>query len=186
MTSRPQLLRLAVEGMAGAGWYADALAAIDDLCQARGWDTRRFVATLAVLSPQVSVLQNLQLTHDWWHYRQEPNVIRSVRVGFDHLREQDYCLSAIRGPKTRAFADALLGDPEALVLDTHMGQALKVDASRLGGKAVRAEARKRLSWVGRHTGLSVRDCQAAIWTGQRARGGWQHSTIRGAIERVTA
>lgn len=177
MIPKQKLLQIASRGWDGRDWYAEGLANIDSHCTPRGWDTRKFVTTLAVLSPQVSVPQNVALAVKWWARGTPPNVIRSVRVGFNRLRRAGYCVSAIRGPKTRRFAEALLGDSDAVVLDTHMGAVLGVPAAKLGNKSVREEAGRRIRWVARQLDVSPRDAQALIWTRQRELAGYQYSAI---------
>ncbi len=176
MTSKKKLLQLAARGWEGHNWYRQALTNIDEYCWDRGWDTQKFVAALAVLSPQVSVQQNIKLTIA--HFRGEPIIIpRSVDVGLTRLVDADYRLSAIRGPKTSRFARAILGDIDVVTLDTHMGYALGVPATKLRNKGIQAEADKRIGWVANMLGVFPRDAQAMIWTTQREIAGYQYSDI---------
>jgi hypothetical protein len=177
MTSKQKILQLAIEGSYGKLWYPEALADIDLTCCNHGWDTIKFVVALAVLSPQVSVRQNIKLTLLWFLYGIYPRVLPSVAASFDRAKDSQFALSSIRGPKTRRFAHALLGDEDAVVLDTHMGHALNVPAAKLRNKSVQTEAEKRIGWVARTLGWSPAQVQAAVWTAQRARAGYYYSSI---------
>lgn len=177
MTPKQHLLNLAAHGLNGAHWYTDATRDIEQHCRDRGVDTRKFIHTLAVLSPKVDVATNVRWTVGFWFFQLEPILVRSVRTSFDRLRASDFMRSAIKGPKTGRFADALLGDTNAVVLDTHMGYALNVPAEKLRNKSVQTEAEKRIGWVAKQLGITPRDTQAAIWTRQRELAGYAYSSI---------
>lgn len=167
MTTKEKLLQLAAPFLNQSDWYQTAYQSIVSSCAEFGVDPQAFTLTLAVLSPRVSVQQNVRLAVGWHMFETEPTVMRSVRTSFEWLVGSGYRRASIRGPKTGAFADALLGDPEAVVLDVHMGYVLNVPHSKLGGKAILAEASKRIRWVARRLGATPREAQAALWCAQR-------------------
>jgi hypothetical protein len=171
MTSKEKLFDLALEGFEGRHWYSVAAKSISDYCATRKCDPEVFIKSLAVLSPQISVEQNIKLAIASVVCNEEPNVVRSVRVGYERLRDSGYMLAAIKGPKTSRFARALLGDPTAVTLDTHMGYALNVPATKLKNKSIQAEAEKRIVWVANRLRITPAQTQAAIWCGQRKRAG---------------
>lgn len=183
MTSKQKLLQLAVKGTDYRDWYPRMTEHIHAVCSEEGVCPQQFIYSLAVLSPQVSVMQNFILAFGWWLCDEEPNVVRSVGVSFSRLRDSGYVRSAIRGPKTGRFADALMGDPDACVLDTHMGYALHVPATQLKNKGIQAEAEKRIGWVAYQLGWCMADTQAAIWAAQRHRAG--HSPVYPTYEDLT-
>jgi len=71
---------------------------------------------------------------------------------------------AVTGPKTGPFHRAVLGDPDALVLDVWISRALGVPQEALTRKDVRAKAVARFGAVARSLGWSVAETQAAVWT----------------------
>lgn len=185
MTSKEKLLQLAAEGAAGKDWYRVANTVINEFCYDRDICPEKFVKILAVTSPQVSVQQNLHLAVGIAKFQYEPKLMQSIQTSLDRLRDAGFALSAIKGPKTSRFARALLGDGDAVVLDTHMGYALKVGAGKLKNKSVQAEAEKRIKWVAKQLGWEPAQAQAAIWMAQRARAGYADSYItRAVIERA--
>lgn len=183
MTSKQKLLQLAVSGQHGRHWYSEATRSISEFCEEfydlKGdfQDPEVFTKVLAVLSPQVSVKQNINLTVAHLFFDEEPKVVSSVRTSLRRLEESGYQISAIKGPKTSRFARALLGDSEAVVLDVHMGYALNVETTKLKNKGIQAEAERRVRWVARNLDWSPCETQAAIWTAQRDRAGYTYSGI---------
>jgi hypothetical protein len=76
----------------------------------------------------------------------------SLHLGFD----------ALRGPKTNAFARAIAGDQNAVVIDIWMMRAAKMekDSPTKGQYAELSQAVKRVS---AQYEMSPRTCQALIW-----------------------
>jgi hypothetical protein len=69
----------------------------------------------------------------------------------------------IRGPKTSAFAEALKGDEEAMVLDVWMARCLQVDHRAVANKGTREEAYRRIVKAARELEWSPAETQAACW-----------------------
>ena len=124
---------------------------------------------LAVLSPQISVEMNVRyMLYAMMTGNTPDGLARTIRLSYEHyLRTGE-----IRGPKTKRFNAAIMGDQDAVVLDAHMGYALNVPATKLRNKAIQVEAEKRVGWAANLLGRCPRDTQAMIWSGQRARSGW--------------
>ena len=164
----PGLSTLAREGEAGRSWYAVAGASVRAYAAEVGADPSFVAGVLAVTSPRVHVRWNaIYADHYIRTGTEHPRLMASVRAALRHY----VATGEIRGPKTRAFRDALLGDPDAVVVDVWTGRALgALDEGRLEGKRYDAaadrirRAAKRLRWTPAET-------QAAIWTGARARFG---------------
>lgn len=176
MTSRIKLLELAVRGEDGRDWYTTTLNNIDRVCQQKGWDTNKFIAVLAVTSPQVTVLQNMTTTLRFMEWGTSPKGVPSVLTSFKRLEEANFLIAAIKGPKTSRFAKALQGDHDQVVLDVHMAYALKVPPTKVRNKGVQEEAEKRIGWVAKQLGWTPAQAQAAIWTAQRRSAGYASTT----------
>lgn len=188
MTSTKKLIEFAKQRAvepAHRSWYAEAaintqtfLAEYAPLClRPGGPQIEEFFAVLAVLSPRVSVAQNIRRAVRAYMLGVRPRTTKSVLTSFTRLWDSGFDPDAIKGPKTRPFYDALLGDPDALVLDVHMGYILGVPQQKLRNLSVVREARRRLKRVGKEIGLSVRDTQAHLWGVQRYVAGYQPAGI---------
>lgn len=160
MKSADALAALAVEGGSGRYWYQHAEDQIRRASDMIGVEPERFAGVLACLSPRVSVLRNVRLTLRYLQTGEHgPGVMRCVRESVAHYE----ATGEIRGPKTRPFAYAVLGDPDAVVLDVWMAKALGVPQARLSSKRVHAKASDRVRSAARTVGYTPAQCQAAVW-----------------------
>jgi hypothetical protein len=89
------------------------------------------------------------------------DVMSGIRVAVEHYEST----GEIRGPKCRAFADAIMGDEDSVVLDTWMGVAFGVDSKRFDAKTLRIECERRIRSVATRQGATPAQAQAAIWAG---------------------
>jgi hypothetical protein len=96
-------------------------------------------------------------------------MLPSVKIALAHYE----LTGQIRGPKTSAFARALQGDRRAVVVDVWIARALRIPEEDLSSRRVYAHAARRIRGAAAHSGLPVRDAQAAIWTAVRARFGFR-------------
>lgn len=138
-------------------------AQIDALCSQRHWDPAVFTAVFAITSPRVSVLQNWRLAVQYMATRSTTGMMGSTIQALYKWEK----FRRIDGPKTYAFYQALLGDPNALVLDVWMARALQVEHKHVTNKGPAATAKRRVGHVARHFGWSIAETQAAIWRGIR-------------------
>ncbi len=148
-----------------AVWYSDAERTARDIADIIGRHTDAGAAILAAYSPQTSWADNvrrayrfaLHAEHDpvFWPggLLATPEVLRAcVERGAD----------ALSGPKVSAFARAIAGDSEAVVIDLWMARAarLRTDSPTTAQYRVLAEA---VRVVARQEGLTPRTAQALIW-----------------------
>jgi cobalamin biosynthesis protein CbiD len=115
---------------------------------------------LALFSPRVSVKRSVNFTKHYistGEYRHD--VVRSVRAAVDHWSKT----GEIRGPKTSAFRNAMLGDLNAVVLDVWMAKFFKVDQKVFGTKSGYRLFSERLCRIADALGVSPRDAQATVW-----------------------
>lgn len=153
----------------GEDWYTRATLAI----RAKyGPDADLFCDLLAATSPQSDVRMNVRLAEDAydrhrrgakqkpWIPSHGPNIARALKG------------EELSGPKVRAFARALKGDPRAVVVDTWMLRAagygapskLKRPASfRIVHRAIELTT-EAVAW----SGLTAPQVQAVIWFAYRA------------------
>ena len=76
----------------------------------------------------------------------------SLHLGFD----------ALKGPKTNAFARAIAGDQNAVVVDVWMMRAAGCDNDN-PNKSQYAEISQAIKQTARHFGMTPRSMQALIW-----------------------
>jgi hypothetical protein len=166
---------LAIEGLARLGydgrhWYEDGRKQIEYVCNAEGWDRRDFTAILAVTSPRCVVRRNIRLTLHWMKFGKLPvGTMKSITRACVNWRDSN----AISGPKVSVFFDALYGNDDCIVWDTHMFRAFAgKDNFR---KKELAKAESILRAVAVTLDLTPCQCQAAVWAGWRQLEGWNRS-----------
>jgi hypothetical protein len=161
----------AIRGADFRRWYTDGVPYLRAMADGLGCSVELLADILAITSPQCPVARNFAIARDYIRRRAELATldgaaiaralrhIPSVGAGLAHYERT----GEIRGRKTGPFARALLGDPDALVLDTWMAKALGVTQAKLFTKAVYGKASTRIATVARRMGWTVAETQAAIW-----------------------
>jgi len=143
-----------------AVWYHEAQEVAEDVAENLGASLEIGASIVAAFSPRerwasnvakslafsmgkpVSGLQN--------NYRMAE---RSLELGFD----------ALNGQKTNAFARAIAGDPNAIVIDVWMIRAAGMDASKGVNKTQYNELSEAVNTVASEFGITPRTAQALIW-----------------------
>lgn len=157
-----RILRLANNGLDLANWYDQATQEIAEVCQLEQWDMPSFIRLLAATSPRVAVRRNIRQALLYQASRTYfPNFPRTIRACVEHTTQT----GILRGPKTEAFARALLGDRSAIVVDTWIAKAFRIHDKIGYRKDVFAHIRRTIGRVAKRLNLSPRDTQACIWGG---------------------
>lgn len=162
MSSVETLMKLAIDGESGRGWYIDAYREIQVVADHLGLDAGRLADILAIISPQVSVPKSVKMA---LHYLSKStpryDTMRSTRAALDHYEET----GEIRGRKTSEFARALRGDMQAIVIDGWMAVAFEIDPIKLkdSPRLYRAAA-FRIVQVARRLKWFPAEVQSSIWT----------------------
>lgn len=162
-----RLVRLAENGIDGSDWYDSAQAQIETVCGFASWNVVRFTQCLAITSPRCSVLRNIRRTFQYMqHGKHFSDTIRSIRRSVEHWEETgELSTRKDRGQKVKNFCSALLGDRDAITLDTWMSEALWIEQSAFSRKSDRELCFSLVRRTAKRVGLYPRDCQAAIWCG---------------------
>lgn len=168
---RTSLRTLALEGAAldGRGWYDRAHAEVRRYSDSTHGmvPTGELCDILSIVSPRVSVKVSVRLAEYWLAAGvPHPSTMRSTRVALAHYA----ATGEIRGPKTSAFARALRGDTDAVVVDVWVWRAM---GRAPGGIGAYRAAERTLRRVARSLGWPPAETQAAIWVGVRARHGYR-------------
>jgi len=160
MTSAKLLADTASSGRHYMGWYRYASSEICEAASLLETDPHTLASYLALYSPRVQVKRSIRLAcHRVQTGEHARGAMAHVRAAVEHWEQT----GEIRGPKTRAFRDALLGDESAIVLDVWMARALGVDQRAFGVKSVYAQASGRVADAAGILGVPPARTQAAIW-----------------------
>lgn len=167
----PGRLMSAGADIGGAGWYRRARASVESYLASEAFGPlyRPTLSVacdvLAITSPRVRVARNVELTRAYLEGPGEgvypSGLLPATRAALAHWE----ATGEVRGPKTEAFARALVGDPDALVLDTHVFQAYGHPPGRIPRAEVRRSIERSLRCLARRRGLTPAEGQAALWCG---------------------
>ena len=161
MASVNRLASMAKLGENGKAWYRKANEQVTAAAEILDCSPRYLADMLALFSPRVAVKRSIRFAVRYVRTREfASDVMGSVRASVNHYN----ATGRIRGPKTKPFADALMGDPEAVVLDVWMAVALGIDQQRFNNQQVRHKADTRIRKVAKRLGWSPSETQAAVWT----------------------
>lgn len=159
-TSR-HLAKLARAGHDGHTWYHDASIEITAAAKILNVEPKYLASLLAIFSPKTSVTRSIR------------HAIRYAKTGeFNQDVMRGTCAAIatfektgkINGLKTEPFSRAILGDPDAVVLDVWMSRAMDIEQKHFKNKAIYAEASLLICRAGKQVGLTPAETQAAIWT----------------------
>lgn len=148
-------------GAHGRSWYSDAYRELDAYAAKRRLHTGYVVDVLSILSPRVPVSLNIALMRDYVERRDTSRLMGSRRKALETYEKT----GEFNGPKINAFARALKGDAEAVVIDTWMYRAAGFPSNPKKSDYARCETIVRSA--AREVGETPRETQASIWTGIR-------------------
>lgn len=156
-----ELAKLMTLGIHAAPWYERAHESIAQWASDRGLPTGLVCDVLALVSPRKTVADSVRIGKHWLLTGKLIDVVANVRKQFAQWQDTGY----INGPKCRAFASALMGDQQALVVDTWIMKALGAPINSSGRQWVLNGALRRFSKLSEVSGLPIAHCQAAVWAG---------------------
>jgi hypothetical protein len=149
---------------AGGSWYDEANAFAHTLCNLRtDWSLEVAASVISAFSPRERWASNKAKAHAFALCLPVRGLTANIRRAEEATR---IGLDALRGPKIRAFAEAIIGDPNAIVIDTHMLKPIGKSGCTELQYARCAEA---VAIVAGRFNASPRDTQATIWVVHRGR-----------------
>lgn len=148
----------------GMGWYPTIAAEVAEVATVAGWSMPVAASVFSAFSPRCSVAQNRRKFREFAAGR-TPNGLRA------HVDAARRCVvqgfDALNGPKTNAFARAVAGDADAVVIDSWMsriagwGESPTMIQYRAAAAAIRELAAE---W-----GMEPRAMQAWLWCIERGK-----------------
>ena len=165
----------AIRGIEGKDWYASARTELRMLCENEGFNYNTFIKVMGATSPQCPVWMNirhtirvcraLKLNNDAvTAVMSVPGLTGSVRKGTIKALNADD--TSTLGPKTRAFAENLLGNEDMVTLDTWMGQLVGLPAKisgRVTTKTISTPYNFTVKRIADNLGWTPAQVQAACW-----------------------
>ncbi|MES2156057.1 MAG: hypothetical protein V4510_13065 [bacterium] len=152
-----------------AGWYREARSYARALTREHGGGLGRAAGIIAALSPQISWGVNKRLAaqvmeHGW----PQEGCLRLSEQRAHDIWMGDRPLAVLGGPKTRAFYRAIMGDEDAVVLDTWMATAMGWPHNAFSARQYE-RCERALREAAAVTSLAPSAFQAIVWT--QVRGG---------------
>jgi len=146
-------------------WYSDARMVAQEVADIAGCTLEQGASIVSAYSPRVTWARNIVLALAHARGDIQPSLGTSRRAA---IRAQEHGFDALNGPKTNAFARAIAGDDDAVVIDVWMCRAAGVDPDRLTPSLYRDIAQS-VRTVAKQHGCTPVTMQALIWG--RVRGG---------------
>lgn len=160
-----EIKQLAIDNKKNRFWYKHARKEIKWLANLYNIDVNVLYAVTALTSQNIRLSFNEKLVLEW--IQNGANIeaidkIRHIKVVKQNLKYY-FEHKIVKGPKISQFYQALTGNDDAIVLDTHMATAFGHSLRWSTAKRKRAESViKRIS---KELGWKNTETQAAIWCG---------------------
>ena len=167
----------AIRGIQGKDWYENARTSLMALCDNEGFNYTNFIKVMGATSPQcpvwmnirhtIRVMRSLKANNGDVHaaVAAVPGLAGSVRKAtIKTLLSED---TSTLGPKTRCFAENLLGNEDMVTLDTWMGQLVGLKANKSGSVTTKTVSRpynSTIKAIAQNFGWTPAMVQAACWT----------------------
>lgn len=149
---------------AGA-WYANANAIATQMSYTYNIDIERAAGVIAAFSPRVHWSRNVNLAHVFLKGDTPSCLGRSIKSAKEVLK---HGISALKGPKTNAFARNIAGDLSAVTVDSWMMKAAGYNTISPNNTQYRA-IEKSVKVLANRYDVEPAVMQALIWIKVRGR-----------------
>lgn len=160
----------AIDG--GTHWYDAALAICRQAATEHRYDLERAVCALAHLSTRLPWTKNVEAFAALLSGQSQPAWVlsRSWMLASSALAASDpWTTFSRRASKTRAFAQAILGDKNAVVVDIWAARVAGIDPAVLGKPSAYQEVADAYRRAAKRAGVTPRELQAITWCAIRGR-----------------
>ena len=168
-TAYSHYLTLVMQATAGqieqaATWYHEAQEVAEDVAENLGASLEVGASIVAAFSPRERWSSNIAKALAFSMGKPVAGLQNNYRMAQSAIENG---FDALRGQKTNAFARAIAGDANAIVIDVWMIRAAGLDASKGVNKTQYNELSEAVRVVANEMGITPRTCQALIWIVKR-------------------
>ena len=157
-------LSLAMQATAGqieaaATWYYDAQEVAEDVAEILNTTLEVGASIVAAFSPRERWSTNVAKSYAFANGKPVKGLSNNLRMAQAALTDG---FDALKGQKTNAFARAIAGDTDAVVIDVWMMRAANMQTDS-PNKTQYRELSEAVVNVANQLGITPRTCQALIW-----------------------
>jgi hypothetical protein len=143
-----------------AVWYHEAQEVAEDVAENLGASLEIGASIVAAFSPRERWASNVAKALAFSMGKPVTGLGNNIRMAHSAA---GFGFDALKGQKTNAFARAIAGDPNAVVIDVWMIRAAGMDASKGVNKTQYNELSEAVRVVASEFGITPRTAQALIW-----------------------
>jgi hypothetical protein len=145
-------------------WYHEAQEVAEDVAELLEQSLEVGASVVSAFSPRERWSSNVAKAFAFASGKPVSGLSNNLRMANKAL---ELGFDALKGDKTNAFARAIAGDTNAVVIDTWMIKAAGLDSSKGVNKTQYRELTDAVRIVSFAHGLTPRTCQALIWIVKR-------------------
>lgn len=153
---------------AGRTWYQEAEIHAEVLSDKAG-SKEHAAAVISALSPRIHWSKNLEASYRLIYSGIAPGVMKRSIDNAKLALASSTPLDVLNGPKTNAFARAIAGDSNAVVIDVWMLRFLEMQEKTLYRSGVYNATARAFQLAADRVDETARDLQAIIWCHIRGR-----------------
>ena len=144
---------------AASVWYFDAQEVAEDVAEILGVDLERGASIVSAFSPRERWASNVAKAYAFANGKPVTGLTNNLKMAQDAVL---HGFDALKGLKTNAFARAISGDTNAIVIDVWMMRAAKM-VTDSPNKGQYRELSEAVATVADEFGITPRTAQALIW-----------------------
>jgi hypothetical protein len=141
-------------------WYHEAQEVAEDVAEILGASLEVGASIVSAFSPRERWSSNVAKAFAFAHGKPVAGLQNNLRMA---ERAMELGFDALNGQKTNAFARAIAGNADAVVIDVWMIRAAGLDASKGVNKTQYNELSEAVQTVAKEFGITPRTAQALIW-----------------------
>ena len=149
---------------AASVWYFEAQEVAEDVSELMGVSLEVGASIVSAFSPRERWATNVAKAYAFANGKPVSGLQNNYRMAQAALENG---FDALRGQKTNAFARAIAGDTDAVVIDVWMIRAAHLDASKGVNKSQYNTLADSVRKIAKEFGLTPRTAQALIWIVKR-------------------
>lgn len=144
---------------AASVWYFDAQEVAEDVAEILGVDLERGASIVSAFSPRERWASNVAKAYAFANGKPVTGLTNNLKMAQDAVV---HGFDALKGQKTNAFARAIAGDTNAIVIDVWMMRAAGMETDS-PNKSQYRELSQAVATIADEFGITPRTAQALIW-----------------------